>query len=385
MVIATFGVASSLVGNITALGQTDSKRLMAFSTIGQIGYICLGLGVGVYCLPDQPVLATLGLMGCLFHTINHACYKSCLFLGAGSVLFRTGEKQMDRLGGLGAAMPITSGCSTIASLSIAGIPPLNGFASKWLILVTCLLVGLSSPYFLVLGVIGLVVSLASLAAFLKLLGSVFLGSPRQDPQIQEVPLGMAVPQIILATCCVLIGVLPWIVLGILHRALAALPGISVPSLDSMMSGTSGIVLLSNGQGTAFWNPVVGVLGLFFLSLLGYAIQRSASAKVRQVPVWACGEEHLPELIRYRASSFYLPFKRAFDGIYPMYPLTAPTFPSWLRGALDFDNWLYNPVVRAIDGLVLKTSKSHSGIPQVYLLWTVIGAAAVGWILLSFMT
>jgi hypothetical protein len=119
--------------------------------------------------------------------------------------------------------------------------------------------------------------------------------------------------------------------------------------------------------------------------LGYAIQRSASAKVRQVPVWACGEEHPAELLRYRAGSFYLPFKKAFEGIYPRYTLTAPAFPPWLRKALELDNWFYNPIARGIDRLVAKTSESHSGIPQVYLLWLVIGAIAIGWFMLSFMT
>jgi hydrogenase-4 component B len=385
MVIAFFGTASSLVGNITALGQIDSKRLMAFSTIGQIGYICLGLGVGIYCLPDQPVLATLGFMGCLFHTVNHACFKSCLFLGAGSVLYRTGEKRMDQLGGLGQSMPITAGTSIIASLSIAGIPPLNGFASKWLILVTCLVVGLSSPFFLVLGLIGLVVSLASLAAFLKVLGSVFFGIPRPDLSVREVPISMVAPQVVLAAFCVLIGAFPWFVLRIVHGALASLPSISVPSLTALMGGTSGMILLINGEGVAFFNPIIVLLGLFFLSLLGFAIQRSASAEVRQVPVWACGEEHSAELLRYRASSFYLPFKRAFEGLYPDFTLKAPAFPAWLRRAFELDGWLYNPVVRWVDRLVVKVSASHSGIPQVYLLWTVIGAAAVGWIMLSFMT
>jgi hydrogenase-4 component B len=385
MAIALFGTASCLIGNITAIGQVDSKRLMAFSTIGQIGYICLGLGVGVYCLPDKPVLAALGLMGCLFHTVNHACFKSCLFLGAGSVLYRTGEKDMDKLGGLGARMPITSGASTIAALSIAGIPPFNGFASKWLILVTCLMVGFSSPYFLLLGIIGLLVSLATLAAFLKVLGSVFLGSPREGGNIQEVPWTMATPQVVLAMLCVLIGIAPWTILEVVYSALASVPGISMPDLDSIMIGRTSIALLSNGQGIAFWNPVVVLLGLFFLSMLGLAIQRSASAKVRNVAVWACGEEHSAEFLRYRASSLYVPFKRAFEGIYPRYALKAPTFPSWLRKALEIDNWFYNPTARAFDTLVVKVSKSHSGNPQIYLLWIVIGAAAVGWIMLSLMT
>ena len=195
VVIALAGTASLFVGTLTALKQADSKRLMAFHTIGQIGYICLGIGVGLYCLPTDPTLAALGFMGALFHAANHACFKACLFLGAGAVLFRTGERNMDKLGGLGASMPVTAGSSTVASLSIAGVPPFNGFASKWLILATCVLVGFTAPLFLVLGIIGLFISLATLASFLKVLGAVFLGRPDETRSVREVPWAMAVPQV----------------------------------------------------------------------------------------------------------------------------------------------------------------------------------------------
>ena len=160
VVIALAGTASLLVGNLVALRQTDGKRLMAFSTIGQVGYVCLALGAGLYCLPQQPALATLAFMGALFHALNHACFKACLFFGAGAVLFRTGERTMGRLGGLGASMPFTAGASTIAALSIGGVPPSNGFASKWLIIATSVLAGFHAPLFLVLGIAGPFASLA---------------------------------------------------------------------------------------------------------------------------------------------------------------------------------------------------------------------------------
>ena len=127
IILALAGTGSLFVGTLTALRQTDTKRLMAFHTIGQIGYICLGLGVGVYCLQMYPALASIALAGAILHAVNHACFKSCLFLGAGSVLYRTGQRDMDKLGGLAAFMPYTTGTTTIASLSIAGVPPFNGF------------------------------------------------------------------------------------------------------------------------------------------------------------------------------------------------------------------------------------------------------------------
>ena len=173
IVIALAGTASLFVGTLTALRQTDSKRLMAFHTIGQIGYICLGLGVGIACLPvgADRWARSRSWAHCSTPSTTR-CFKSCLFLGAGAVLYRTGERDMNRLGGL-AAVDAADGAvvARSASLAIAGVPPLNGFASKWLIVATCLLAGMRQPLFLVLGLVAMFISLVTLASFLKVLGA----------------------------------------------------------------------------------------------------------------------------------------------------------------------------------------------------------------------
>ncbi len=185
IVVALAGTVSLFVATLTALRQTDTKRLMAFHTIGQIGYICLALGVGAYCRDAIPPLAAICLAGAILHAVNHACFKSCLFLGAGSVLYRTGTRDMDKLGGLAGFMPYTTGSTTIASLSIAGVPPFNGFTSKWLIVCGCILAGLRFPLFLVLGLVALFISVVTLASFLKVLGAVFLGKVFQTTRIPD--------------------------------------------------------------------------------------------------------------------------------------------------------------------------------------------------------
>jgi hypothetical protein len=121
--------------------------------------------------------------------------------------------------------------------------------------------------------------------------------------------------------------------------------------------------------------------LAVLALLSYAIQRAGGAQTRSVPVWYCGEEHAPATVRYPASSFYLPFKHAFEGIYPSWKVRVPKFPASVRRALDFDHWLYAPTAKAIDTAADHVSRTHVGIPQIYLLWTVIGAVVVTGILL----
>jgi hydrogenase-4 component B len=377
--LALAGTGSLFVGTLTALRQTDTKRLMAFHTIGQIGYICLGLGVGVYCLQTYPALASIALAGAILHAVNHACFKSCLFLGAGSVLYRTGQRDMDKLGGLAAFMPYTTGTTTIASLSIAGMPPLNGFASKWLIVAGCLLAGMRFPLFLVLGIVALFISLATLASFLKVLGSVFLGKADENRGIKEVPVSMVVPQMVLAALCVLLGILPQPMLRLIGNAIEGVTALPFSGVD--VSRMWGGLILTDGSAVGFWSPLAMLAGLVILALLSYGIQRAGGAQVRSAPVWYCGEEHAPATVRYPASSFYLPFKHAFQGIYPSGTVHVPKFPAPLRRALDFDQWLYTPAIKLIDRGAGRVSRTHVGTPQIYLLWIVIGAVIVTGILL----
>ena len=381
VVIALAGTASLLVGNLVALRQTDSKRLMAFSTIGQIGYICLAIGAGLYCLPQHPALAALAFMGALFHALNHACFKACLFFAAGAVLFRTGERTMDRLGGLGASMPVTAGASTIASLSIGGVPPFNGFASKWLIIATCVLVGFDAPLFLVLGIAGLFASLATLASYLTVLGAVFLGRPDPTRRVREAPWTMTAPQVLLAALCVVLGVVPQAPLHLAHAAIASVLGVALPPLGTLTGHGGAIGLAAGGVPLAVWAPLAILGALAAASLVAYGIQRAGGAPERQVDVWTGGEVQPIHTVRYPGSSLFLPFKHAFHGVYPTFTARAPAFPRPLRRAFDLDRWLYDPVARSVDWAARAAGRTHAGVPQLYLLWMLLGAAVVVAILL----
>jgi hydrogenase-4 component B len=325
----------------------------------------------------------LGLMGALFHAANHACFKACLFLGAGSVLFRTGERNMDRLGGLGSFMPVTAGSSTVAAMSIAGVPPFNGFASKWIIVATCVLVGFKAPLFLLLGIVGMFISLATLASFLKVLGAVFLGRPDETRRVREVPWAMAAPQVVLAALCIFFGVFPQAALRAAHAAITSVSAVELPAASALAGGGWGLSLAAGGAPLGVWAPIALVVALGALTFLAYRIQRAGAAPVRRVDVWTCGEEHPISAVRYPASSFFLPFKHAFRGIYPTVEARAPAFPPWLRRAFDVDSWFYFPVGKAVDRGARGFSRTHVGIPQMYLLWIVAGAVAVIGILLIF--
>ncbi len=382
-VVALAGTGSLFVGTLTALRQDDAKRLMAFHVVGQVGYMFLGVGVGLVLLPANALLGTLAITAGLFHLLNNALYKTSLFLASGAVQRTTGKRSLNELGGLGRFMPWTAGAALAASLAIAGVPPLNGFASKWLLYGTGILGGRGSPLLVVLVLVAMFISLVTLASFLKYYGSTFLGSPRHETEgASEVGLPMLLPQGILVLACVLFGLLPWIPLSAIEQGVAQLlgPAMGEPFGGALATGFGSDPLLQLSVGAAglsLWAPLPVAAVLLLLGLGVYlGIQRAGDASTREVPVWTCGEEEDPGALRYGAGSFYLPFKHAFRGVYPQVRLRPVAFPTVLRRALNPDTWLYLPLARWVERSSHRVARSHVGVPQVYLLWIVLGAVGV---------
>jgi len=189
--IMSIGVASMLIGVLLALLQTDIKRLLAYHSISQMGYILLGIGLGT----------KLGLAGGLYHLVNHAMFKGLLFLCMGAVTYSTGTRKLDNLGGLWKRMPITTFTCIIAALAISGIPPFNGFASK------TVLAEAVTNYSFVFKLVMMVTAALTFTSFLKLIGYTFFGEPKRPLiTIKEAPLPMLLPMIVLAILCVLLGI-----------------------------------------------------------------------------------------------------------------------------------------------------------------------------------
>ena len=187
------GIFSMVIAVILALYQWDFKRLLAYHSISQIGYIILGLGLGT----------PLGILGGLFHLINHSVFKSLLFLNAGSVEKSTGIRSLKDLGGLSRQMPVTAATSMVASMSISGIPPFNGFWSKLIIIAACIE---SGHYWFAL--IAVLVSILTLSSFLKVQRYVFSGYLKNLMEtVRESPLSMTIPMIILSIFCIFMGLL----------------------------------------------------------------------------------------------------------------------------------------------------------------------------------
>lgn len=204
--ISYFGVLSMIMGSIFAIGQTDIKRLLAYSSVAQIGYIFLGLG-----------LATeLSFTAALFHVISHALMKSVLFLSAGSIIYKTGKRDIRDMQGIGYEMPITLGAFSIAALGMIGIPGINGFISKWYLGLAALEV--NKPIFLIMILIS---SFLNAIYYLPIITTAFLKDSKERENIMvldRVPKAMTIPIVILAIGCIVTGIYPHIVIDIIEKA-----------------------------------------------------------------------------------------------------------------------------------------------------------------------
>jgi multicomponent Na+:H+ antiporter subunit D len=192
-VLMVLGTVSMVAGVFLALAQWDFKRLLAYHSVSQMGYIVLGIGLGT----------PLGILGGLFHLMNHTVFKSLLFLNAGSVEYATGTRNLKRLGGLREKMPVTGNTSMVASFSIAGLPPFNGFWSKLVIVIACVQAG--HPIYAFWAILG---SIMTLASFLKVQRYTFLGGKKPMwEHIREVPVWMCIAMIVLAVLSTAMGLL----------------------------------------------------------------------------------------------------------------------------------------------------------------------------------
>ena len=236
-VLMVIGAVTILAAVMMALVQHDLRRLLAYHAVSQVGYMILGIGTG------NPV----GIAGGLFHMLNNTIYKSCLFLGGGAVHHRTGTSDLDRLGGLSSLMPFTFSTFLIASLAISGIPPLNGFVSKWMIYQGLIEMGRQGSSLWIVWILAAMFGSAfTLASFMKLIHAIFLGVPSADIQKmkrQPAPFPMTFPMGILALLCIVFGVfafsvpLKWLILP-------AVPAFSY--LGVWSPGSAALIVVAGG-------------------------------------------------------------------------------------------------------------------------------------------
>jgi hydrogenase-4 component B len=359
-VVLFLGSTTAAMGILYAMMEKDLKRLLAYSTIENIGIIFVGLGLALaFRANGLKLLAALAFTAALLHVLNHSFFKSLLFFGAGAVLTSTGERDMEKLGGLIHRMPLTSFAVLIGCVAISALPPFNGFVSEWLIFQAVL----QSPELpqwalkIMVPAVGALLALAAAlaaACFVKAFGVSFLGRPR-SPAAQvarEVDRYSLAAMFILATLCLATGILP----GVLIDALSPI------TLD-ILGGRMPI------QAHEPWHSIVpiaesrssynGLLVMLFITIsASFAvsfIHRFASHAVRRGPAWGCGFSDPAPEAQYTSGSFAQPIRRVFGTLvfhardHVEMPAPGDIRPARLRIELHDLIWegLYAPIAKAV--------------------------------------
>lgn len=248
LLLMIIGAVTIVAAVMMAMVQHDLRKLLSFHAVSQVGYMVLGIGTGT----------PIGIAGAIFHMLNNAIFKNCLFLTAGSVERRTGTMDLAKLGGLGRMMPFTMIAFFIAALSISGVPPLNGFVSKWMVYQGVIEAGTSYSWiFLVVAMFG---SALTLASFIKIGHSVFLGDkPREIGEVKEVEHSMRFPMGVLAALCVIFGIFAQLPLVYF---IGPVVGISFPAFPAAITWTG---IWSPTLGTTLLLVALAIGGLFYLA------------------------------------------------------------------------------------------------------------------------
>jgi hydrogenase-4 component B len=314
------GAATAVGGLLYAVQEQDLKRLLAYSTIENVGIIFAGIGLAIaFKSSGIKYAAAVAMAAALIHSLNHSWFKSLLFLGAGAVLHATGRKDLDGLGGLIHRMPKTSFYWLIGALSISALPPLNGFVSEWL-LFQAVLVGpvFPEPILRFLSpVVGAMLALAAglaAACFVRAFGTVFLGRPRsaEAANAHEAPFSQTAAIGLLAFFCVAGGLFGGFTAYAVDPLLTTLAGASMMKLGE---GPTPFSLIAFDEGRSIYDaPTIA----FFVAISAVATMTAvhllASSRTRRSPAWDCGFPDSSPATQYTASSFSQPLRRVYGGI-----------------------------------------------------------------------
>ena len=360
-VVLILGGITAVIGILHAIVERDLKRLLAYSTVENVGVIFVGLGLALaFKSAGLGWAAALAFTASLLHVLNHSLFKSLLFFGAGAVLVATGERDMERLGGLIGRMPRTSLAVLIGCVAISALPPLNGFVSEWLTF-QAILISPELPQwgarFASLGVGALLALSAALAAacFVRAYGITFLGRARGPAaeRAHETDAFATGSMFVLAVLCLLAGTLPGFVIDALKPVTQALTGAQLPP----QAANSWLTVVPITAGRSSYN---GLLVLAFIllsgSLAAFVIHRLASRAIRRSDPWDCGFPDPSPLTEYSATSFAQPIRRVFGSVVFRaresidMPPPGGARPARLQVELHDLAWetLYAPVMRAVN-------------------------------------
>ncbi len=379
ILLLVLGLATALFGVIFATVQTDMKRLLAYSSIENIGLIFVGFGLTLvfksFLLPN---LAALALTATLYHCLNHAFFKSLLFLSTGSVLHATHERNLGKLGGLIHRMPWVAWLALVGVLASAGLPPLNGFISEWLLLQSFLFTsGLPHGYLnMLLPVFAAAVALiAALAGFamVKFFGIVFLGQPREENLAHARDAGRLerIGLLWLAAGCVLLGVFPNVVIALLDPVTRLLVG---SGLRAAASSHGWWLLAPISEDRASYSPAIflGTIALL-MPLVYWAVNRYYHGRLKRVPAWDCGFPLQTSRMQDTAEGFGQPIRRIFSPFLRRtreHPSPFDAKPRYRSIVEDpFWYWLYLPIARIVEHGTRLIAFLQQGRIAIYLLYS----------------
>jgi len=387
LVALLLGTASAVLGILYAMQQQNLKRLLAYSSVENIGIIFIALGLAlIFFSSGQARLGTLGIIAALMHCLNHALFKSLLFLGAGAILHNTHEQSLENMGGLIHRMPKLSGIFLIGCLSISALPPFNGFVSEWLIFQTALQTGnLDSGVIRSLiptasAVLALTSALAA-GCFVNVYGVAFLGLPRSKhvASCHEVShQGMLVGPAFLAVFCVLFGVFPTPLIETLNVVTGQLVGSTLPQVSAL-----GWLWVSPvAKEVASYSPFLVLLGILVTVSACYQVfyLRSGRLESRRADTWDCGFGGLNARMQYTSTGFVMPFRRIFQPVFDVderieEQKSGPDgfHTERLRYHLHVSDiswgYVYQPVARSVLGLSRWVSRIQTGNIRTYLAYS----------------
>ena len=392
--VLAVGSLSALGGVLYALTENDLKRLLAYSSVENVGVIFLGIGAALVLQSyGLPALAMVGFGAALLHTVNHACFKTLLFLAAGNVLHGAHTRNMEQMGGLIKGMPVTAMAFLIGSAAAAALPPLNGFASEWMVFQALLSgaqipkpeVAIGSP--LAVGVLALTSGLAA-ATFVKAFGISFLAMPRSDAAAaaREPHWSAWTALGAFAAATVVLGLFAPSAIAAMYRIVE-----SVTATPRDVTGGGGIWLLS-ANGVAAVSPLLIAVLVASVAFVAFASIRARGFDVRVADTWGCGRIRQTARMEYTSSAFAEPLRRIFSELYrPTEDFSVSVHPEarliirsityttrivpWIEKAL------YEPVTRGARAIAASVRRLQAGSVHLYLLYiaaALMAALASAW-------
>jgi hydrogenase-4 component B len=375
------GLLTALLGVAFAAVQSDMKRLLAWSSVENIGIIFAGIGLSVlFAAYGMPAVAALALTAALYHVASHALFKSLLFVATGSVLHATSERSLGRLGGLLRVMPWVGWATLLGVLASAGLPPFGGFVSEWLLLQSFLFTPQLPNSFLnmlIPAVAALIALVAALAGYVmvKFYGVVFLGQHREPKLAQAHDAGLweRLGMAWLAAGCVLLGVLPAQGLHVLAPVVERLTGASLAG--------GGWLLVPVAVERASYGPVLFLAGVGASVVLAFLlVRRLYHGRLRRAPPWDCGFPWLTHRMQDTAEGFGQPVRQIFEPLYRLRRHLPGAFDARPRYEVEVGDhvwhWLYLPAARAVEATARFVGRLQRGRISIYLLYSFAALIAV---------